>query len=490
MASSTDPNTWSDYTTALAAVKRYGLAGVGFVFTSDDRYAGIDLDDCRTPETGEIAEWAQGIIAAIDSYTEVSPSKTGVKIFLRGKLPEGAKHNTPYQTGSVEMYSQGRFFTFTGLHLAGTPETVEDRQAELTAVYADVFGTKASGKIFRFVDPLAEIVDAPLQPAQDSPKVTPKGQRTKRMVSLAGTLHRRGVSLEAIEACLAVENQAKADPANPPLPPEKVRAIARDIPTRYKSGGPDVLEVAVELLAEGNHQSLRDKFAHLCMILQRLLGDGMIILPCERIGESLGCDYSLVARFRRKAVAEGWLRQERPSIMQKQAAKFRVIANPFSGTDGKDAALVGQPEGVFSRTAIPKQVSYYNEDVSSSTHLVGQPEGVFSRTAIPKQVSYYNEDVSSSTHLVGQPVFSRTPPSESLSEKNAISLSENSGISLSENAPAENVEIQTIPAPKINNSEIPIYAADPDLLSGSEKSTEIDGVDCGAEGETEATLWF
>ncbi|HUA98401.1 MAG TPA: bifunctional DNA primase/polymerase, partial [Terracidiphilus sp.] len=222
--------------------------------------------------------------------------------------------------------------------------------------------THASGKIYRFVDPLAAIADAPawvierlaarsdppaapLQPAQDTAKVTPKGQRTRRMVSLAGTLHRRNVSVEAIEACLAVENQAKADPSNPPLRPEKVRAIARDIPTRYESGGPDVLEVAVELLAEGNHQSLRDKFAQLCIILQRLLGDGMIILPCQRIGESLGCDYSLVARFRRKAVAEGWLRQERPPIMQKQAAKFRVIADPFSTTVLQEATQAARTTG-------------------------------------------------------------------------------------------------------------------------------------------------
>lgn len=280
--------------------------------------------------------------------------------------------------------------------------------------------THASGKMYRFVDPLAAIADAPgwvierlaarsdppaapLQPAKDAAKVTPKGQRTKRMVSLAGTLHRRNVSVEAIEACLAVENQAKADPSNPPLPPEKVRAIARDIPTRYESGGPDVLEVAVELLTEGNHQSLRDKFARLCMILQRLLGDGMIILPCQRIGESLGCDYSLVARFRRQAVVAGWLRQERPSIMQKQAAKFRVIADPFSRTDGKDAALIGQPEEVFNSTAIPKQVYYENEDVSSRKSLVGPP------------------------------VFSRTPISGSLSE----------------NSPAEDMEIPKIPTATI-----------------------------------------
>ena len=43
----------------------------GFVFTASDPYAGIDLDDCRDPETGEIASWAQQIVDALESYTEV-----------------------------------------------------------------------------------------------------------------------------------------------------------------------------------------------------------------------------------------------------------------------------------------------------------------------------------------------------------------------------------------------------------------------------------
>ena len=58
--------------------------------TRDDPYVGIDLDDCRNPETGEIAAWAQEIIDRFDSYTEVSPTGTGVRILIRtatGLLP-------------------------------------------------------------------------------------------------------------------------------------------------------------------------------------------------------------------------------------------------------------------------------------------------------------------------------------------------------------------------------------------------------------------
>lgn len=56
-----------------------------------------------------------------------------------------------------------------------------------------------------------------------------KGGRTNRLVSLAGSMHKRGMTPEAIEAALLKEN-ARFDP---PLPEEKVRAIAHDIPARY-----------------------------------------------------------------------------------------------------------------------------------------------------------------------------------------------------------------------------------------------------------------
>ncbi len=56
-----------------------------------------------------------------------------------------------------------------------------------------------------------------------------KGGRTNRLVSLAGSVHKRGMTPEAIEAALLKENTQFA----PPLPEEKVKAIAHDIPTRY-----------------------------------------------------------------------------------------------------------------------------------------------------------------------------------------------------------------------------------------------------------------
>lgn len=106
-ASSTDPKTWATFAKALSASRRFD--GVGFVFTAQDPYVGVDLDECRDPETGAVAPWAQEIVDRLHSYTEVTPSGAGVHIICRGALPPGRR-----KAGQVEMYDSGRFFTMTG----------------------------------------------------------------------------------------------------------------------------------------------------------------------------------------------------------------------------------------------------------------------------------------------------------------------------------------------------------------------------------------
>jgi putative DNA primase/helicase len=114
-ASSTDLMTWSTFSEALAAYEagEPPYDGIGFVFCSADPFCGIDLDACRDPETGEVAPWAQKIIAdASEGYVEASPSATGVHIIIKGRVRDGGMRRGP-----VEMYSRDRFFTITGVRL-------------------------------------------------------------------------------------------------------------------------------------------------------------------------------------------------------------------------------------------------------------------------------------------------------------------------------------------------------------------------------------
>lgn len=137
-ASSRDPSTWGGYEEAVRAAKERGMSGVGFVFTAEDDLCGVDLDGCLDPETGEIERWVQEIVEELDSYTEISPSGTGVHILLRARLPEGRNRK-----GRFEAYDRGRFFTVTGRHLSGTPKTIEERQEALERVLERMFGAES-----------------------------------------------------------------------------------------------------------------------------------------------------------------------------------------------------------------------------------------------------------------------------------------------------------------------------------------------------------
>jgi P4 family phage/plasmid primase-like protien len=114
-AASTRPETWTDFLTAQKAYENGQFDGIGFVFTGDDNIVGVDIDDCRDPDTGDLSEFAQNIIRNVQGYCEVSPSGTGVKIFTRADLQ---KAHADHEIG-LEVYPNGRYFTITGHKLSG-----------------------------------------------------------------------------------------------------------------------------------------------------------------------------------------------------------------------------------------------------------------------------------------------------------------------------------------------------------------------------------
>ena len=129
-ASSTDRETWNTFDETIRSYKACengGISGIGFVVTGSP-FTGIDLDHCRDPETGEVEEGANKIIAKMKSYCEITPSKEGVRIWVKGKPPRGIKK------GKVEIYGEGRYFTVTGERLDGW-KLIESRQKELDELF-------------------------------------------------------------------------------------------------------------------------------------------------------------------------------------------------------------------------------------------------------------------------------------------------------------------------------------------------------------------
>lgn len=115
--------------------------GVGIVITANDGLVGIDLDGCRDPQSGDIDPVAAALIEQFMSYTEISPSGTGVHIFVYGDLTNLRGNRVSYRGVGIEMYDRSRYFTLTGDEFEGTPSRVIDRQDQLADVHATIFGT-------------------------------------------------------------------------------------------------------------------------------------------------------------------------------------------------------------------------------------------------------------------------------------------------------------------------------------------------------------
>lgn len=143
-ANTRDPATWSDFNSALKAHQDGTFDGIGIVPTG--KLVGIDLDKCLNPVTLGLEPQAEAIVARLNSYTEITPSAEGVRVWIHGKIPSGAGR----RKGSIEIYDGttkagkpgGRYFTLTGNHLEPTPKTVEHRQSQLESLVKELWPSK------------------------------------------------------------------------------------------------------------------------------------------------------------------------------------------------------------------------------------------------------------------------------------------------------------------------------------------------------------
>lgn len=152
-ASSSNPDTWTNYDMAklLTEISRKPI-GIGFMLSAADPYTMIDLDDARDPATGAIAAWARPILSAFgNTYTEVSPSGTGLKILLKGKKPgPRCRRGT---IDHIEIYDTVRFTALTGHRLDGTPREISNCQEQLTALYHQLFPNEPDQDQPRLISP-------------------------------------------------------------------------------------------------------------------------------------------------------------------------------------------------------------------------------------------------------------------------------------------------------------------------------------------------
>lgn len=155
-ARSNDPSTWTSLDGVLDAFTGE-FDGIGFVFDEAAGLCGVDLDGCRNPDTGEVAEWAKEIVTKFATYAEVSPSLTGVKLFCEGKSPfeSGKKIELSVErvcdkTPAIEVYDRLRYFAVTGWRLKGPhePKPASEALAWLKAKYWAEVKPKINGTFY------------------------------------------------------------------------------------------------------------------------------------------------------------------------------------------------------------------------------------------------------------------------------------------------------------------------------------------------------
>jgi hypothetical protein len=163
-ASSADRRTWCSYQDSVRMAAKRLPDGIGFMFEAP--FTGIDLDHCV--QNGKINDFAMDIIRKLDSYTEYSPSGTGVHIICKGALP------APIKTPTLEVYQTGRYFTVTGNRISrhSLLRQIDDFSFLYPAGY---------NKSKPLIERLNSVVD---------------GSRNNTLAGIAGVLRRKGLTDE------------------------------------------------------------------------------------------------------------------------------------------------------------------------------------------------------------------------------------------------------------------------------------------------------
>ncbi|MEC9040435.1 MAG: hypothetical protein VX787_12990 [Pseudomonadota bacterium] len=155
-ASTRNPKHWGTFDDVYEAYLLEGYTGIGFVFTADDPFVGVDLDNCFD-ESGNLRDDARRAVDELQSFTEKSPSGNGLHIICKGALPgDGHCDNK----AGREIYQERRFFTITADVVEGLG-TVEAGGAALKTLYSDWFGQSASTDAIHTVGDLDWDGDAP-----------------------------------------------------------------------------------------------------------------------------------------------------------------------------------------------------------------------------------------------------------------------------------------------------------------------------------------
>lgn len=214
-AKSNDRTTWMPFVAMQTWMQRK-MDGIAFVLSDDDPFSMIDIDGCV--ENENVSEFARKVIEYFDSYTELSPSGTGVRIFVEGKIDAAIKHpRVNDKTLPLEIYSRLRVATVTGHVIRNRP--VCNRQDKLAKTYETY---KPKPKLLPATNGKHEgngVFKMPNEPI-------PEGQRNNSLAKWAGVMKSKGLPETEYFAYL---HQINLTLCQPPLSDKEVDAIGRSL---------------------------------------------------------------------------------------------------------------------------------------------------------------------------------------------------------------------------------------------------------------------
>lgn len=115
--------------------------GVGFAFLPGDGLVGVDLDG-QLEADGSWSERCRNIVAACDSYTEISVSGTGVHAIVEGHTGTNKSNDI-----GVEVFCESQYFIFTGKRFPNTPDDVRPvDEAVLRRLHKTIDDAKAAAQ--------------------------------------------------------------------------------------------------------------------------------------------------------------------------------------------------------------------------------------------------------------------------------------------------------------------------------------------------------
>ena len=219
--STASPEKWFTHDQALTAyikAKRM-LSGICFVMTGIEDVVGIDMDNCLGAD-GVVAPWAQEVVRTANSYTEISPSGRGLRIFALG-LADGSDWTNNEVGIEVYLGSTPRHLTVSGRVLPGAPTTIAPVTPGFLAGLRGTYGRASTAARLEKKDlpPMPDVLADTLTPALADIELPPavrdfltdgecSGDRSRALHSAAVSVLSAGLTMQETLSVLAHSHHA------------------------------------------------------------------------------------------------------------------------------------------------------------------------------------------------------------------------------------------------------------------------------------------